>query len=193
MAWDGLVWLTNDAGSDWTVTSVDSGESLQSVSLSSDGRWAIAIGTDSLVSSKDGGDNWHSYSESAELIRSQFNSERTALLRANQDLQLSFLDRVTTDQGDTIGTLELDTLDYIAVTASWRLPILVFSLLLVQIFFGLNRYNTRLAAFYFARVDALSLFDPNSGSPPIETIERVTRVLSPDVVGFSRSFKSMAD
>lgn len=71
---------------------------------------------------------------------------------------------------------------YLISTATTRLGIVVLLLFLVQILVPLYRYNTKLAAFYDARADALNLVsDDPSG------FEQIVNILSPDTVDFGKS------
>jgi hypothetical protein len=60
---------------------------------------------------------------------------------------------------------------------------IILLLFLVQILVPLYRYNTRLAAYYDARGDALSIVDLDSASN-VEGFERLIFALSPDAVSF---------
>lgn len=87
-------------------------------------------------------------------------------LRALQEGQTSY-------QGKTL---------YIISISTTRIGIVVLLLFLVQILVPLYRYNVKLAAFYDARADALTLVENQS----TEELERLVCVLSPDVVDFSK-------
>lgn len=67
-------------------------------------------------------------------------------------------------------------------TALTRVSILLILVFLVQILVGLYRYSLRLAAFYDARADALSL-----GHVDDESFTKWTEVLSPQDIDFGRS------
>lgn len=91
--------------------------------------------------------------------------------------------RAARTSGNVIGS-ESETAMLISVIVT-RISSIVLLLFLVQILVPLYRYNTRLAAYYEARGDALeivSLDDPER----LEGLERLVASLSPDSVTFGQ-------
>ena len=76
------------------------------------------------------------------------------------------------------------------VTGYWRVTIVLIGVFLAQIMVGLNRYHTRLSAFYQARSDALALIAPSKGPDTVDAIDRLTQVLSPERVDFGGTPKA---
>ena len=77
------------------------------------------------------------------------------------------------------------------VTGYWRVTIVLIGVFLAQILVGLNRYYTRLSAFYQARSDALDLITPSKGSDTFDAIDRMTQALSPERVEFGGTPKAL--
>ena len=76
------------------------------------------------------------------------------------------------------------------VTGYWRVTIVLIGVFLAQIMVGLNRYHTRLSAFYQARSDALALIAPSEGPDTVDAIDRLTQALSPERVDFGGTPKA---
>jgi hypothetical protein len=73
---------------------------------------------------------------------------------------------------------------YITATAITRVGVVLIIVFLVQILLGLYRYNTRLAAYYNARRDLLTLWN---GDP--KTLTMLDKVLAPPKIEFGREPK----
>ena len=74
-----------------------------------------------------------------------------------------------------------------------RIAIITFTFFLVQLLVSQSRYNTRLAAFYNGRADALLLIQSremsNYAADPLDLMT----TLSPDMLDFGKSPKSVMD
>ena len=143
------------------------------VALTETGR-GIAVGPDIVFTTADFGATWTTVEEKAL-------GQKETLFQEIRDLE--------TGPGEPLTATE-----ELMSRASIRLAILVLVLFLVQVLFGLNRYNTRLAAFYLACADTLLLL--SAGDDPIrlplDVAERLTQMLSPDQLDFGRSPKAVA-
>ena len=146
-----------------------------------------------LLTTKNGGNQWNDLKEAVEKRRQALLASREKLVQKNRVLEIGpGQDALSPDDFSTAPDLRTSNAwSYLTLTASWRLPIIIFSLLVVQVLIGLNRYNTRLAAFYTARADALRLLAAKVGSGSIETLERGTWILSPDQVDFGKTPQSL--
>ena len=87
-------------------------------------------------------------------------------------------------------------LRFLLQTNALRAGIILLILFLVQILVSLSRYDTRLAAFYDARADALLLTDP--GSLPqrtlnVDEIDKLMAALSPDALDFGRAPRTVTE
>jgi len=67
-------------------------------------------------------------------------------------------------------------------TMATRIGTIVLLLFLVQILVPLYRYNTKLASYYDARADALTLIDLSNDTD----LEKLTSIISPDTLDFSK-------
>ena len=73
---------------------------------------------------------------------------------------------------------------YITATAITRVGVVLIIIYLVQILMGLYRYNMRLAAYYNAKHDVLTLWDGNSA-----TLKRLDEIIGPPKVDFGKEPK----
>ena len=72
---------------------------------------------------------------------------------------------------------------FLVSTVTTRVGIIVLLLFLVQILVPLYRYNMRLAAFYDARADAITLVE----NRPSEQLETLVSLLSAEAIDFGKS------
>ena len=192
------VLTTNDAGKTWTED-IERGRVLRRIALSSDGQAGVALGftrsdpfKGTMLTTKDGGVTWSNPQEVRARNREKLLIDRHGLVQENRYLEIGLINLPSDEPVPNIsGRITANTWNYLTLTASWRLPILVMSLFLAQVLVGLNRYHKRLAAFYFARADALSLQGEGNISASVEALERTTWILSPHQVDFGRTPQSV--
>ena len=203
------VLTTRSYGASWSRHNIGAGERsldrtpgrpderpiLWDVALAANGRTGIAVGEIAPVFSPelenagavtifrthDGGTTWIIYEEA-------LRTEKTILLQEIRDLETGSVGRTPRQMDEP----PREARDEFMTTAPLRLAILVLVLFLVQVLVGLSRYNTRLAAFYLARADALLILHAGNDSIPLDAAERLTRVLSADQVEFGRTPKAVA-
>ena len=202
------VLTTRDYGVNWTRRSTRTGERssdrisgrpnedpvLWDVALAADGRMGIAVGeivpvfgrerenagTGIIFRTRDGGASW--------ITEGALRSERINLLQEIHDLETGSVGQAQRQLDEPAR----EPTDEFMTTAPLRLAILVLILFLVQVLVGLSRYNTRLAAFYLARADALLVLHAGADSIPVDAGERLARMFSPDHVDFGRTPKAVA-
>ena len=200
---------TTDRGADWRVRRVDTeGQSIDrirnvrqervilwGVALAADGRTGVAVGEIDrelellpsraglgiIFETNDGGATWTNYEES-------LRNEKTSLLQQVLDLEAGGTGRVSRELLEPLRK----PVDEFMTTAPLRLALLVLVLVLIQVFVGLSRYNTRLAGFYFSRADALLVLKKEANRTALETADRLVKMFSPDQVDFGRSPKAIA-
>ena len=190
----GTILSTRDGGVSWH-TQENKGDNLLDVALDFESKWGIVVGYNgTLLAATDYEDGWTNHRQALEQKRQELLEDRTQLAKDHRDLVESVVSLSPEESSDIYQRVSADAWNYVTLTASWRLPILVFSLFLVQVLVGLNRYNTRLAAFYFARVDTLMLLstEVNSYSFSFEMLERGALMFSPDQVDFGRTPQTMS-
>ena len=182
----GIVLTTDDAGATWTRRDSGMGAHLYGVALANDGR-GIAVGESGIVlTTDDAGATWTKRISSEQEIR----TEREILLQEIRDLEVGGVGRAESPPGSprqpTAASEELMR------TGPIRLGIIVLLLFFVQVLVGLNRYNTRLAAFYLAQADTLLLLSDGTDPVPLDAAERLIQALSPDQLDFGRTPKAVA-
>ena len=189
----GPMLITENRGNDWMESSspVFLDQSLWDIALSPDGRTAFAIGDSALFLSLDGGHTWLDYNVNLAERRDGLVQQRDSLVQENRNLELMLIGSQSAQQSDSGNSDAESSWTYFTITTSWRIVIVVLTVVLIQVFVGLNRYNRRLAAFYLSRYDALSLLDTDAESVSVETVERVTWILSPDLVDFEKTPKAL--
>jgi len=212
---NGTILTTVESGAVWTSRSSSTSNDLSSVALTADGKESIAVGSRSTIVNSRATDapdtriretieaqiaNDDSAIEHVPRIyrddfrksitrRNDLEKEREILLQQIRGLE-SGVQNVQGSDDSKATTWEITT-----STNSIRIGILVSVLFLVQILVSLSRYNTRLAGFYSARADALAILVPNSSfrdSIDMETMERLTQLLSPDWLDFGKNPTSAA-
>ena len=190
VGWRGVILTTRDGGTSWVKREIARGKRLQDVALGSDGRTGIVVGLigafeGTILNTADGGVTWRNPQEVRDRNRDRLLMDRTGLVRENQNLELGLVRPASLEQPDVQERITASLWTYLTLTASWRLPTLVLSVFLARILFGISRYHTRLAAFYSARADALSLLNTENDSVSLEAMERAAWVLSPHQVDFA--------
>ena len=196
VGWRGITLTTKDGGITWNRQDIGRGKILQDIALSSEGRMGIVVGMKgplegTLLTTKDDGITWSDPQEIRERNREKLLTDRNALVQENRYLEIGLVKPLYGERSDFDKRITANAWNYLTLTASWRLPILALSMFLAQVLFGLNRYHTRLAAFYSARADALSLLCTENNSASLEVMERATWVLSPQQVDFGRAPQAM--
>lgn len=119
--------------------------------------------------------------ERAQVRRGQL-QENLRDLEARRELARADLERA--GESGLYGSFESETSTLVSVIVT-RVSSIILLLFLVQILVPLYRYNTRLAAYYEARGDALEILDFNDPGC-IEGLERLVSALSPDSVTFEK-------
>ena len=187
MGLGGTILTTQDGGKTWNKQESGTDENLYHVALDADGKRGIAVGSDgTILISQNGGTTWNNQEKVYEARRERLLGDTKRLVEENRNLEIDLVTPPSDERSITANTWA-----YLTLTTSWRLPILVLSMFLIKVLVELNRYNTRLAAFYFARADALSILSAETNPIPIEILERMTRLLSPDRVNFGRTSQAM--
>ena len=182
---NGTILTTNDFGMTWAKRSIDTEAPLYDVALAAAGN-GIAVGTSVGINTDDSGLTWTRRISSEEETR----EEEENLHREIRDLEAGGTGQVESPSGDS---RELDRVAAeLMRTGPIRLGIVVLLLFLVQVLVSLNRYNTRLAAFYLARADTLLLLADGTRSVPLDAAERLMQTLSPDQLDFGRTPKAVA-
>ena len=214
----GTVIITRDRGNTWSASPSETNENLYGVALASAPGIGIAVGADrTALVTMDHGTRWTNLTTGFRRTRDRLRARREALLserdqltNENRRLELGLPPPTSEtgtvspapDQGsDTASKKDGDAAaqqqrwDDLITTTTWRLSILALALFFIQVLVALNRYNQRLAAYYFARSDALSLLLSetltNANSEPIESLERIISMLSPDNLDFGRTPKTV--
>ena len=182
---NGTVFTTDDTGVTWIERISGTQADLMGIALTGDGR-GIAVGTSIGITTTDSGANWIKHISSREEAR----AERETLLQEIRDLEVGGIGR--TDRPPERLQQPSRASEELMRTGPIRLAIVVLLLFLVQVLVGLNRYNTRLAAFYLARADTLLLLPDSTDQTPLDAVERVTQLLSPDQLDFGRTPKAVA-
>ena len=177
----GTILTTSDFGATWTKQDSGAETWFDGVALTDSGRGIVvggrrAIEAGDILVTSDFGTTWTPFEEKTL-------EQKETLFQEIRDLE--------TGPGEPLTATE-----ELMSRASIRLAILVLVLFLVQVLVGLNRYNTRLAAFYLARADTFLLLSVSAGDDPIplplDITERLTQVLSPDQLDFGRTPKAVA-
>jgi hypothetical protein len=198
----GAVLTTGNSGSTWTRRKSRTTSFLYGVALAADGRRGIAVGDrGTVLTTADGGVSWmyvrKAVAAKRKLVlaeKSFFLNERERLVRENRELETGRATRPS-DKGKDTGMddgSEKDRWDDLMTTASWRLSVLGLALFIIWILARLNRYNRRLAAFYFARADLLLMLRAEPDSVPLDVVERLMSMLAPDHLDFGRRPKAVA-
>ena len=207
---NGAVLTTANGGASWTVRDPDISADLFGVVLTADGRTGIAVGRRSTIIRSSAANLSASYT--METIERQVDESDPTIEHVPSNYRRDFRDGRKTlrdleqkkeDLLQEIRDFELagiysktsdnekpTALENTTSVGSIRIGILVSLLFLVQILVSLSRYNIRLAGFYSARADALAILMPrsqNKYSIDMETMERLTQVLSPDTLDFGKS------
>ena len=179
---NGTILTTANAGATWIERNSDTEAVLGGIALADDGR-AITVGVGIGIISSDSGSTWTKRISSLEEVR----AERELLLQEIRNLEVGGVGQADQTPGEPPTASE-----ELMRTGPIRLAIVVLLLFLVQVLVGLNRYNTRLAAFYLARADTLLLLPDRTDPIPLNAAERLTEMLSPDQLDFGKTPKAVA-
>jgi len=113
--------------------------------------------------------SYNSLPPDAEALTALTNETNEKLAGLRQLLQKAWEKELSSEHGYN------DT-RYIIATAITRVGVVLIIVFLVQILFGLYRYNTRLVTFYHSRRDLLQLWDGKSNN-----VERLHKMLAPNI------------
>ena len=210
----GTVLTTDDGGKTWTNRPSGTDRQLYSVILHGDGNTGTAVGlARTILKTENKGATWTGHRRGRGVDPDQLQSERQKLLdererlaSENRKLELGLVPAVVSrtrkQPPDTDPAKQTDLFarvnwDDLITKTTWRVSIVVLSLFLMQVLVSLNRYNQRLAAYYFARADVFSLLgaeaSPDPKSISLDVLERLTSLLSPDGLDFGRTPKTVLD
>ena len=204
---NGTILTTHDAGMTWAKQDSGATAPLSGIALTDSGR-GIAVGMIIGITTSDSGMTWTKRISSAR----EFRAKRATLLQEIRDLEVGRIGRAERPPGSLRQIPEAreesprqipeareesprqipEAREELMRTGPIRLGIVVLLLFLVQVLVGLNRYNTRLAAFYLARADTLLLLSNATDPIPLDAVERLTQTLSPDQLDFGRTPKAVA-
>lgn len=213
----GIIWGSTDGGERWESRQSKQGNDIEAVALSEDGGVAIAVGRDGTVLvSKDNGKNWTvRNSKTANwLYGVTLNAGKTTAMIVGDEtfLQVQHSVDQTFSEIEDVQTRISNTREQqnssanppprskISLTTTLqinflRIGVTIPLMFMVQYLIGLIRYKVRLAAFYYARHDAILLTPREEFPQPknIDELEQLMHALSPDGLDIGRPSKIMSD
>ena len=171
------------------------------VAVSADGEIGIAVGetgthepygnSDGIVLvTNNGGSSWTNFTVELEGAIDKLVVDKEMLLRDIRNLEPGTSGRTTEQLRDENSEPSADGL-LILKTGPYRLAVLGLVFFLLQVMLSLNRYNTRIAAFYLGRADALLLLRVRGEPIPLDAVDGITRMISPDNLDFGKTPKAI--